>query len=196
MRANTPINEGAASQSMLFLHPMIGVYPVSMKEANRLLACWQHRLGPINRPFHSEGFALLLDQEPIAVAVSTNAMGNPVAGYQRSEVVELGRLCAEPGNRWANRILLRVWREVCAPRWPCWPVLAAISYSHNAMHRGDCYRTDGWELVKEDAGATSGANHGRPVADMRSAGRKRLWRWVFEERRPVPAGEAGGDVSP
>ena len=41
------------------------------------------------------------------------------------------------------------------------------------------YRADGWELVKEDAGASSGTNHGRPVANMASAGKKRLRRWVY-----------------
>lgn len=173
-----------AVQPMLFAEPIAGLYPLTMREANALLTAWSHRLGPINRPFHSEAFALFLDQQLIALAVSTNAMGNPVAGYVRNEVVELGRLCAEPENHWANRVMLRLWREACAPRWPCWPVRAAISYSHNAMHRGDIYRTDGWELVKENAGATSGSNHGRPVADMRFAGKKRLWRWIY------PAGEA------
>lgn len=169
----------ALLQPALFLEPIAGVYPLGMREANRLLEQWAHRLGPINRPFHSEAFALMVDQRPVAVAVSTNAMGARVAGYGRQELVELGRLCAEPGNRWANRVLLRLWREVLARRWPCWPVRAAISYSHNAMHRGDIYRTDGWRLVKEGAGATSGTNHGRPVADMRFVGKKRLWIWEY-----------------
>lgn len=179
-------------QPMLFAEPMVGLYPFDQDEANRLLERWQHTLGPINRPFHSEAYALMLDQRPIAVAVSTNTMGNSVAGYRRQEVVELGRLCAEPGNTWANRVLLRLWREVCAPRWQCWPVKAAISYSHNAMHRGEIYRTDGWRLVKEDAGSTSDSNHGRPVTDMRSAGKKRLWAWSYESWvHPSPIACAG-----
>src|SRR6266567_4603938 len=36
------------------------------------------------------------------------------------EVVELGRLCADPAQRWATRPMLRLWREVAARRWPYW----------------------------------------------------------------------------
>lgn len=171
---------GGMTQPMLFDAPMAGVYPVSMDMANDLLDRWGHKLGPINRPFHSEAYALMLDQRPIAVAVSTNTIGNPVAGYQRQQVVELGRLCAEPGNHWANRVMLRLWREVCAPRWQCWPVKACVSYSHNAMHRGDIYRTDGWRMVTDRAGATSGSNHGRPIHAGIAAGKKRLWVWEYD----------------
>lgn len=168
-----------ATQPTLFCEPMAALVPLALRDANTLLAQWEHRLGPVNRPFRSEAFALTLDQSPIAVAVSASIVGGPVAGYRLTEVVELARLCAEPDNRWANRVLLRLWRETCAPRWKCWPVRAAVSYSHNAMHQGHIYRADGWRLVKEDAGATSGTNHGRMVADSRTAGKKRLWVWEY-----------------
>ena len=168
-----------ATQPTLFCEPMAALVPLALRDANTLLAQWEHRLGPVNRPFRSEAFALTLDQSPIAVAVSASIVGGPVAGYRLTEVVELARLCAEPDNRWANRVLLRLWRETCAPRWKCWPVRAAVSYSHNAMHQGHIYRADGWRLVKEDAGATAGTNHGRMVAASRTAGKKRLWVWEY-----------------
>ena len=167
-------------QAALFLEPIAGVYPIGMREANQLLARWEHKLGPINRPFHSEAYALLLDQRPIAVAVSTSIVHGPVAGYARQEVVELGRLCAEPGNTWANRVLLRLWREACAPRWQCWPVRAAISYSHNAMHRGELYRHDGWRRVKDDCGSAGGGLWSRPREQGQAVyGKKTLWVWAF-----------------
>lgn len=173
------------TQPLLFLEPIAGVYPAPMPEVNRLLTLWGHRLGAIRRPFHSEGFALLVDQRPVAVAVSTSIVNGPVAGYTRQQVVELGRLCAAPGNTWANRVLLRLWREVCAPRWACWPVLAAISYSHNAMHRGDIYRTDGWRKVSAACGSSGGGTWSRPrAATSPLAGRKSLWVWEYGE---VPA---------
>lgn len=169
-----------AAQSMVFAEPIAGVYPIGMGEANRLLDLWEHRLGPIERPFRGEGFALLLDRRPIAVAVSTSIVNGPVAGYGRQEVVELGRLCAEPGNTWANRVLLRLWREVCAPRWKCWPVKAAISYSHNATQRGDIYRTDGWRRVNSDAGSRGGGTWGRARNQGAAVyGKKSLWIWVY-----------------
>lgn len=182
-----------ATQPMLFAAPIAGVYPIGMGEANELLVRWEHRLGPINRPFRSEAYALMLDQRPVAVAVSTSIVNGPVAGYERQEVVELGRLCAEPGNRWANRVMLRVWREVAAPRWKCWPVKAAVSYSHNAMHRGDILRTDGWTKVRDDCGSSGGGLWSRKREQGEAVyGSKSLWVWIYENPRTHPAARVGG----
>ena len=122
--------------------PLSGLYPIDNQEANRLLVEWNHKLGPCNRPFKTESYALEVNGEPVAVAMTCSIIHGPVAGYDLKQVVELARLAAS--NNWANRVMIRLWREVCAPKWTCWPVQAAVSYSHNALHGGSTYRTDGW----------------------------------------------------
>lgn len=169
-------------QDRLFDAPMAGLYPFDVRDANRLLAAWGHKLGPVHRPFRQAAYAFEVANRIIAVAVSGSIVSATVDGYARTEVVELTRLCALPGNAWANRVMLRLWREVCAPAWPDWTPLAAVSYSHNAMHRGDIYRTDGWEKVTDKAGFTSGSNYGRGVADYVAAGKKTLWLWRYEAK--------------
>ncbi|HEX8867340.1 MAG TPA: hypothetical protein VF821_16905 [Lentzea sp.] len=166
-------------QARLIDVPMAGLYPCDLDDANALLVAWGHKLGPVDRPFRSEAFTLELDGQPIAVAVSASAVGSPVAGYTRGQVVELARL----GSRepWVTRVMLRLWREVCAPRWECWPVLAAISYSKNAMHRGDIYRFDGWEKIREDCGSSGGGAWSRKrYATDPVHGKKTLWRWRYD----------------
>lgn len=170
--------EVTAEQARLFEAPLVGLYPVTMAEANRWLVEWGHKFGAVDRPFHQEAFALELDGKAVAVATSGSIVNGPVGGFQRDEVVELTRLAAS--LPWVNRIMLRLWREVCAPRWASWPVKAAVSYSHNAMHRGDLYRFDGWEKVREDAGSAGGGTWTRrrePGATVQ--GRKTLWLWKY-----------------
>jgi hypothetical protein len=161
--------------------PIAGLYPITVQEANRFLVLIGHRLGPCNRPFHSEAFGYELDGSLIAVAISASIVNGPVAGYDRSEVVELARLGG--AVRWVNRVMLRLWREICGPRWTGWPVQAAVSYSKNAMHSGNLYRFDGWTKVREDAGqwGGSGTNWTRPRsnADL-TKGPKTLWLWRYE----------------
>lgn len=170
----------AAPQLRLFEAPIAGVNPVSPDEANNRLVAWQHKLGAVNRPYGSEAFSLEIDGRIIAVAVSASTVSSTVAGYRRQEVVELARLCAEPDNHWANRVLLRIWREVLAPRWAYWPVRAAISYSHNAMHKGGLYRADGWEKIRDDCGSGGGGTYSskRAATDV-VAGKKTLWVWRY-----------------
>lgn len=167
-------------QAMLIDLPVCGVYPIPLRDANELLVGWNHRLGILNRPFRNEAWALMVDGRPVALATSSSIVNGPVAGHSVQEVVELSRLCAEPGNTWANRVMLRMWREVCAPRWPLWDVKAAVSYSHNAMHKGDIYRTDGWERVRTDAGSSGGGTWStrREEGDVKR-GSKSLWVWRY-----------------
>lgn len=155
-------------------------------EANALLVAWGHRLGPLRRPFSMRAYALLVDGEPVSLAMSASAVSATVAGYRRTEVVELARLCSAPGQAWASRVMLRVWRQVFAQRWPDWPVAAAISYSQNAHHRGDLYRFDGWTKVADDCGSSGGGEWSRRrYATDAVAGSKSLWLWRYPatERR-------------
>lgn len=164
----------------LFDAPLAGIYPVSVAEANQLLIRWEHKLGPCERPFHQEAFVLEVAGRPVAVAVSASIVHGPVAGYRTQEVVELARQAAcEP---WANRVMIRLWREACAPLWPCWPVKAAVSYHHEGLHTGNLYRFDGWEKIKEGVGSMGGGAWSRQrVATDVVVGPKTLWLWRYEQ---------------
>lgn len=167
-------------QPALLNVPMVGLTRLEMHDVNRLLVRWGHRLGAINRPFTVQGFALELDGDPISVAVSASTVSETVAGLRRTEVVECARLCS--ARPWANRLMIRLWREVCAPRWPDWPVVAAVSYSQNAQHRGDLYRFDGWSPVNTKTGTSSrgGAWTRKRYATDAVMGPKTLWVWPYQ----------------
>jgi hypothetical protein len=169
--------------------PVAGLVPVSLAEANALLSEWGHYLGPVIRPFRSEAWALDLDDRPVAVAVSCSIVSEQVAGYGKAEVVELARLCS--ADRVWTRIMLRLWREVCAPRWQSpspragLPPLAAIAYSQNARHDGTIYRFDGWSKLTDKAGSSGGGAWSRPrYAGDAVHGRKTLWIWRYSEAGP------------
>lgn len=172
----------------LFDSPLSGVYPVEMDEANYMLCAWGHKLGPCKRPFGQEGYCLEVAGKPVAVAVSASIVHGPVAGYDLKQVVELARLAA--GERWACRVMIRLWREACAKLWPHWPVQAAVSYSHNAMHSGNLYRFDGWEKIREDCGSSGGGAWSRKrYAGDAHHGKKTLWLWRYvDEVLPLEGG--------
>jgi len=166
---------------------MVGLVGVSVEEANALLEEWGHYLGPVARPFPpTDAYALDVDGQPIAVATSDGIIGDTSAGYARSEAVELSRLCVRPGEQWATRVMLRLWREKCAPKWKCCAPrggeapLAAVAYSKNDRHEGRIYRFDGWERVTTRAGSSGGGqwSHKRAKNDAAN-GPKTLWVWRF-----------------
>ena len=166
----------------LFPMPLCGLELITVADANDLLLAWGHRLGPIHRPFTQQAFALEVDGQPVSVAVSASVVSATVGGFQRTEVVECARLCSDPEQAWASRIMLRLWREVCGPRWPDWEPKAAISYSQNAHHRGDLYRLDGWLKVSRDAGSSGGGAWSRKrYASDAVYGKKTLWIWPYGE---------------
>jgi hypothetical protein len=162
---------------------VVGLVPIRLDEANALLEEWGHYLGPVNRPFRSEAWALDLYDSPIAVAVGASAVSDTVAGYTRLEVVELARLAAR--ERWATRVMLRLWREVCAEQYRYGPEgqapKAAIAYSQTSRHEGDIYRFDGWTKVTDAAGSSGGGAWSRKrYAGDAVYGRKRLWLWEYQ----------------
>jgi hypothetical protein len=173
--------------AQLAMFPVVSFSPLpggkeGLAQANDLIVRWGHDMGAIERPFGWESWVLTVDEEPVSVAVSVSTVSDTVAGYVCREVVELGRLCSRPGDEWANRVALRLWRQVAAPRWHYWPVKAAVSYSLNSRHDGQLYRFDGWEKVTDAAGAPSGPNatwsKKRQPGDPR-AGEKTLWLWEY-----------------
>lgn len=173
-------------QLLLLDVPILGLYPLAMDEANALLAIWGHRLGPRTRPFGQQAFCLRLQGAPISLTVSASIVSATVAGYRRNEVVECARLCSAPGSAWATRVMLRVWRECCAPLWPYWEVRAGISYSQNAHHKGHLYRHDGWQKMQDDCGSLGGGAWTRKrYAGETVAGKKTLWLWAYAPPEPL-----------
>ena len=178
--------EVATLQGTLFDTSLVALRRIDVDVANRLLVEWEHKLGPCNRPFHQEAFGIFVLDWPVSVAISASIVNGPVGRsdrsvqYQRDEVVELARQAS--CERWANRVMLRLWREVCAPLWPCWPVKAAVSYSHNGMHSGDMYRFDGWEKWKDNAGSSGGGTWGRKRSNSDAVyGPKSLWGFRYDQ---------------
>lgn len=160
----------------------------SRRHADELLLRWGHRLGPCRRPFGQQAYVLCVDREPVSVAVSASVVSPAVAGYRRDQVVELARLCSAPGRSWASRVMLRLWREVAAPRWPHWLVLAAVSYSLNAQHKGNLYRHDGWERLTVRAGSRGGGTWStRRAPGDPALGSKTLWIWRYRDLRTAGA---------
>lgn len=167
--------------------PLVGLVAVDLAEANALLEAWCHYLGPVNRPFpETDAYVLDVEGEPIAVATSDGIVGDTSAGYARSEAVELSRLCVKPGENWATRVMLRLWREKCGPKWSCvkprrgLAPLAAVSYSKNDRHDGRIYRFDGWTKVTDRAGSSGGGQWSRKREKNEAAnGSKTLWVWRY-----------------
>lgn len=164
------------------LLPAAGLAVVPLNEANRLLAAWGHDLGPVHRPFGSQAWVLHVGAEPVSAAVSVSTVSAVTAGYLRTQLVKLGRLCSrEP---WANRVMLRLWREVAAPRWPYWKPFAAVSYSLNSRHDGQLYRFDGWTKITAGAGSHGGGAWSRPqYAAPAAHGPKTLWLWRYPPQK-------------
>ena len=129
-----------------------GFIPCPLAEANRLLVRWEHKMGELHRPFRSEPWLFLVDGEPMALAISASTVSATVGGFRRREVVELARICSRVD--WANRLMLRWWREVAAQRWESWPVQAAVSYGPGGA--GNLYRFDGWKKIREGCGSNGG----------------------------------------
>lgn len=161
-------------------HP-VAFGPINQQLGNRLLEDWGHYLGPCLRPFGIEAWLLEVNGDPVCVAVGATSVATSVGGIPRNECVELARLCTVPGQRWATRVGLRLWREVAAPTWPHWPVRAAVAYSQNARHDGSLYRFDGWKRVRTDAGTTTGGGQWTKTRDDAhpATGPKSVWVWDY-----------------
>lgn len=159
-----------------------GLTAVDLAYANELVDAWGHNLGPCVRPFGSEAWVLEVAGAPTSVAIGASTVGSTAAGMPRGQIVELARLCTAPDARWATRVMLRLWREVAAPKWSYWPVRAAVAYSQNDRHDGRIYRFDGWTKVTDRAGAASGPNatwSKHRGAEHPAAGPKTLWIWRY-----------------
>lgn len=166
------------TQPTLGFMPVCGLIPADLSYVNDLLERWGHNLGRCERPFASQAWVLDLDGAPISCAVSCSTVSAMAGGYRRQELVELARLCTHPEERWATRVMLRLWREIAAPRWASWPARAAVAYSQNDRHEGRIYRFDGWTKVSDAAGSSGGGTWSKQRgAGHRAKGAKTLWLW-------------------
>jgi hypothetical protein len=116
---------------------------ITLDQANELIEAFGHPLGPFNRSFGYQAWALAVDGKAAAVAVSGSTVGATSAGYKRAQVVDLARIARHPGHPGILRVMLRLWRDYLAGRWDYWPVQAAVSYALPGRE-GNLYRFDGW----------------------------------------------------
>ena len=147
---------------------------------NSLLERWGHYLGPQRGPRMVLWYVLLLEGEPISVAVSASPRGARCAGRHWEEVVELARLCSAPGHSDMTRVALRCWRKVAAQDWADRynkRVTLLAAYSDSSRHPGNIYRFDGWKLYDERVRGSGGNTDGR---NPQRVSRKRLWVWPVE----------------
>lgn len=164
------------------LVPAAGFFETDLGVANALIEDWGHYLGVNKRPFGAQAWRLDVAGEPVSVAISASTVSSTVAGFGRGHVVELARLCTKPGQRWATRVMLRLWREIGGPAWQqrYWRPVAAVAYSDNTRHPGNIYRLDGWRRVTDAAGSTGGGTWSTARgADHPARGPKSLWLWEY-----------------
>lgn len=162
------------------LFPFVAFDSLPMREANRCLRSWGHRMGPVERPMGDlSAHALLHEGRPVAVVTAHTLIRENVGGglsyLTRANTCELSRLCAErPG---LCRVALRLWREFVFPSLG-YPI--AISYQDADLHTGATYRFDGWKRL---AYARAGGNDSR---SGRVARNRWIWAWPSEVAAGVP----------
>ncbi|KQT52241.1 MULTISPECIES: hypothetical protein [unclassified Aureimonas] len=163
---------------MDFLPPIAHLETIDRRELNRLLVAWGHRMGVYSRPTYTfeAHHALFSHGEPVAVTAAGETAREVVGqtGIRRDEAVELVRLCASRPD--LCRPMLRLWREFVFP-----PIAlmhgrtVAVSYQDEALHSGDLYRFDGWQILGKGGGGGTDARTGRPSRKMK------IWGWASSE---------------
>lgn len=143
---------------------------VSLKETNKYLEKWSHKMGPLKRG--NQGaicHMLFFKGEPIAVTTASHLIRCNVGGglekLTRANTIELSRLCSS--REGICRIALRMWREFVFPDLK-FPI--AISYQDSNLHSGNIYRFDGWKRI--------GYSHSGTDSRSGRIGRnKYIWVW-------------------
>jgi hypothetical protein len=181
--------------------PIIDVVEIEIKEADRLLAEYEHPLGPASkRPFGLIGYALRAFGTPVAVCVSASSPNGSVHkdyGLQRYNTVDLARIGR--ANPAVTLAALRLWRVYLAPLyaeryaksgWGRHELSAAITYSlpgtpSSASDGHGIYRRDGWKCIRRRKLSQPGSNSWskRSAAADRADGIAGLWAWFYE---PTP----------
>jgi hypothetical protein len=164
----------------MLVPPIAHLAEVDLDVANRCLVAWGHRMGPFNRPYDTWCHALFEHGEPVAVVIAATLVRETCAGLDRSQAIELARLCAARPH--LCRPALRLWREMVLPALArahgySW----AVSYQDAVLHTGDTYRFDGWLSMARSRSGT----------DQRSGRKGRskvIWGWpISAEAKGQPA---------
>ena len=156
------------------LFPMCSFDEVSLKEANRLIELWGHKMGPLRRGNQSAWcHALRHEGVPVGVTCASYIIGQYVGGcdrkWNRRTVVELSRLAASRPS--ICRVVLRLWREFAFPAiCKLGGFVAAVSYQDAKWHNGHTYRFDGWKRIGRSHSGTD-TRTGRKGRD------KFVWLW-------------------
>lgn len=171
-----------AQQLALAEPALVQVVEIDRDTSDDLLTRWGHYLGPCRRPFAIERHLLVVLGEPVATTVSASTVSEWVptddGPMHREHLVELARICS--GERWATRVMLRIWREVLAPAWHYWPPQAAVAYSRSDRHEGRIYRFDGWTRWGERRGSSGGGTWTKARSkDDPAGGPKVRWGWRY-----------------
>lgn len=156
--------------------------PIPNKDANRLCEIWEHPLGACRRPFGMQSWGMAVDGRAVAVTIAASTVSSSVEGMGRKQLVELARIARAPDHAGVMRVMLRLWRDYLAQRWPYWDVDAAVSYALPGKI-GNLYRFDGWEKIgrrKPSGGGGTWSN--RPVAKDLGDGVKTLWLYRYDAR--------------
>lgn len=149
--------------------PDVRFVEITRAELNDCLVEWNHKMGAVRRPNRGWSHGLVHGGALVGVAATDRLIRENVAGFSRTEAVELSRLCAARPD--LGRVVLRLWRSFVLPmiaqthgcRW-------AISYQDAAIHTGNIYRFDGWVVVGR-------SRSGRDPRTGREGRRKIIWGW-------------------
>jgi hypothetical protein len=171
--------------------PPIEVRIIDRRQSNTLLKLWSHELGAETRPFGYSAFALVVFGEVLAVATSGSTVSKSVdagLGLTRLNTIELTRICRspEPHAKGVLRVILRLWRDFLAARYPpknaaATSPVALVTYSLPGKP-GHIYRTDGWVRVRECRAWGGGATWSGPSRADALGGDKALWIHRLPER--------------
>jgi hypothetical protein len=169
-----------------FLPPLVGFDAIERPDLNRCLIAWDHKMGAWER---AENFPEWLhgmrhNGDLVGVLASAALIRERVAGFNRSEAIELGRVCA--ARPALCRAIVRLWREfvfpaICAAHGYSW----VISYQDAVEHTGGLYRFDGWIKL----GVSSSGTDPR---GGRSGRRKVIWG--FSHDTEAMAARVRGDT--
>jgi hypothetical protein len=195
--------------------PIISVWEINKKEAERLLIAWRHELHlngeRYTRPFGSMFFLMEVMGRPAAVVVlasSCNEWVSKERNLRRYDCVDIARLCRSPDRRddFCLRAVLRLSREYLVPLYPIrypkkWSVIRAAcanSLPSTASARPDgktgMYRFDGWVRIRVTKGKGGGGKRGRPskAAEI-GDGNRGLWVYFYPGLQPTPTREPLGE---
>lgn len=161
------MTEAAVTYQPTLVAPLASFEPIPVDQLNTCLLIWDHKMGPLRRPYgqFDRAYGLFHDGRIVGVVSTSALVRETAAGLTRAQCCELSRLCASRPD--LCRVVLRLWREFVFPTlgkpW-------AISYQDASAHSGNLYRFDGWVRL--------GAS--RSGTDTRSGRRGRskvIWGW-------------------